>query len=503
MKLNRRLKAFGWTGVLTVVVALFIFVTLSYQLGAWSWFDRRPLEERYRLTPVIRTDLYPVLNAPGQLESAQKTMIRCQVEALTGGGPQGGSSTLLTVVPEGTPVKTGDVLATLDASTFDEMYRQQIITVEQAKASHLQAELNYQITMLAVNEFKDGKVPEQIKSMEGSIALAQTDFTRAVDHLSWTKRMNDKGYASIAAMRTEQQSVTQFDITMKRMLMSYNLFQRFTLPMTEKSLSCEVLAAKTTLHNEELRLQHQVDRLELIKRQVEHCTIRAPHDGVLYYYKDTNPRRRTSTLIEEGMAVRQRQPLFYLPNLTEMVVQVALNESIVDRVRPGQAAQVRVEAIPKLVLEGHVTSVSQLPASPGQEGEDYHYFLSVVKLDTNAPGLKPGMSARADIALAPRKNVLAVPHEAVKTDKGKKVCFVAREDSIVQNFIKIGQETTAFVEVTDGVKEGDVVVLNPPFTRTSASDLYGFSLDDNPIPSPLPKAEAAKPSRRTTDRRPE
>ena len=54
---------------------------------------------------------------------------------------------MLTVLPEGSEVKKGDLLASLDASTYEEMYRQQVITVEQAKASHLQAQLNHQIAL--------------------------------------------------------------------------------------------------------------------------------------------------------------------------------------------------------------------------------------------------------------------------------------------------------------------------------------------------------------------
>ena len=100
---------------------------------------------------------------------------------------------MLTVVPEGTTVKKGDVLATLDASNYEEMQRQQVITVEQAKASHLQAELDLEIALLAVKEYRDGIVEETLKGMEGSIALARSDLSRAADHLSWTEKMNGKG----------------------------------------------------------------------------------------------------------------------------------------------------------------------------------------------------------------------------------------------------------------------------------------------------------------------
>ncbi len=85
-------------------------------------------------------------------------MIRCQLENLAGGSTSGGASTILSLVPEGTAVKAGDVLAQLDASTYEEMLRQQTIVVEQAKASHLQARLVYEIAQLAVKEYNEGTV---------------------------------------------------------------------------------------------------------------------------------------------------------------------------------------------------------------------------------------------------------------------------------------------------------------------------------------------------------
>ena len=161
-----------------------------------------------------------------------------------------------------------------------------------------------------------------------------------------------------------------------------------------------------------------------------------------------------------------------------MEVQVAINESIVPRVKPGQVTRVRLEALPKLVLDGKVESIGQLPTAPGRDGEDFHYFLSVIKLDHSNPALKPGMSARADIALTPRKHVLAIPHRAVKSDGRKKICFVVRDESLEERFITIGEETTEQVEVKSGVKEGELVVLDPPFTHTKIEGLLDFKVDD-------------------------
>ena len=202
------------------------------------------------------------------------------------------------------------------------MLRQQHITVEQAKASHLQAQLNHEIALLAVREYTRRHGPGDVKGMEGTIALARSDLSRAEDHLTWTKRMSEKGYASAAQIVSEKHTVAQLELALQRQLTAMELFQRFTLPKTEKNLQGQVKSAETSLGNETLRLQRQLERFELLQKQVDRCTIRAPHDGVLFYYK--SPSSRQSATIDEGMAVRQRQALFYLPDLSEMEVQAAV-----------------------------------------------------------------------------------------------------------------------------------------------------------------------------------
>jgi HlyD family secretion protein len=477
----KRKSPFFWIGLFGAVVAVSSFLVGSYAQSNFSWLDRRPLRERYRVSQVIRTDLAPILNAPGRLESAKRTTIRCQLENIAGTAG-GGASTLLSVVPEGTAVKQGDVLATLDASSYEELQRQQVITVEQAKASHLQAKLNLEIALLAVKEYRDGIVEETLKGMEGSLALARSDLSRAAEHLSWTEKMSGKGYTSVATIVSEKFSVAQMQFTLKKQLMAMDLFQRFTEPKTVKTLERQVIAARTTLANEELRLQRQVDRLTSLTKQVENCTIRAPHNGVLYYYKDPNSRRN-QLVIEEGMAVRQRQELFYLPDLAELEVQMALNESVVNRVSAGLKTKIRFEALPDLELDGEVVTVGQFPAAPGRDGEDIRYFLGRVKLLKSVTGLTPGMSTRIDISLARRNNVLAIPLEAIRSARGQKVCYVAQGESLEERPVELGQETTALVEIKTGLAEGELVLLDPPAAGTNVDNFRQAADNDSGKPA--------------------
>ena len=175
-------------------------------------------------------------------------------------------------------------------------------------------------------------------------------------------------------------------------------------------------------------------------------------------------------MIAEGLEVRQKQEMFDLPDLSQMEVQAVINESVVDRVSPGQRVSVSFEALPKLDLTGRVESVGQLPlrvtASGGGGGGQpmdtgIRCFLAVIKLDKVTDDLRPGMTAMVDFRLARRENVLAIPHQAVKSNGANKFCFVAHGDTLEHRLVTIGQDTTDMVEVLDGLRDGEMVVLDP------------------------------------------
>ena len=353
----RRVWPFGWTGVSVVLVALSSFLVATHELGAWPWIDRRPLRERYYFRYVSRTDLNPVLNAPGRLESSKRTIVRCELENLAGASG-GGSSTILTVLPEGTIVKRGDVLATLDGSTYEEMLRQQAITVEQAKASHLQVQLNHEIALLAVREYREGTVQETLKGMEGTITLARSDLSRAQDHLTWTKRMNEKGYASAAQIVSEKHTVAQLELALQRQLTSMELFQRFTLPKTEKNLQGQVKSAETSLGNETPPLATPARTIQV-----------APKTSRPLY--DSRPPRWRFALQQRSSTVRPPSRKAWpsgkdshfstCPTCQRWRCRLFSTSPLYDRVSPGQRVTVTFEAVPKLVLQGRVLSVGQMP----------------------------------------------------------------------------------------------------------------------------------------------
>jgi HlyD family secretion protein len=458
--MNRRKKSRSHTILRRLAVFLSALTTLAGVGFGWMhWHERKPPGERYDTVNVRRADLFPIRTASGRLESGKRTIIECKLENIAVGirGQNlaaGGASVLLNVIPEGTFVKQGDVLATLDSSDYEELLRLQRITLERARADHQQAELDVEIARLAVREFEEGLMAETLQDFEGKILLGRADLERAVDRLNWSRRMNGKGYIPAAVVTSDEFKKQQAALLLSQQEVAYALFKKYTGPKNLQVLKGAVTGAGSILEYQDLRLRRNEYRLASLEKQVENCTIRAPHDGFVIYANNADREQ----FIEAGIPVRQRQPLFYLPDLDDMEVVAMLHESIVDHINLGMRAVVQVEGLANRRIEGHVTSVA--PMATLNYRSDVRYFESIVKLDNAPAGLRPGMTAEVTIALPRLDDVLAVPSEAIRAENGHDFCFVVHEDGLERREVKLGQVTAELSQITQGLAEGEQVVIN-------------------------------------------
>ena len=445
---------------------------LSASLGR-----RRPTGWEHRPTATVqRGDLFVTVTASGRVESSEQTAIQCELESLEAGvrGQRlyaGGASTIIYLIPDGTSVKKGDVLCRLDSSEYEELVRQQEMTVERAKADHLQTTLDLAVAKMGVQEFRDGLQLQTLKQLDGQIALAKSELERASDHRSWTERMLIKGYISRGQASNDAVIQQRAAFNLEQAQLSADVFKRYEVPGTMRVLENAVLSCEASMRYQDARLERHTNRLKAFKQQVENCTIRAPHDGFLIYANDPRHNR----YIEEGMSVHQHQTLFYLPDLARMEVSTMLHESVVDKVKQGMRAKVEIEALPHHTLEGHVTAVARLPEI--NFFSEVTYYIGLIKIDSIPRGLLPGMSAEVKIATDRRSDVLTIPPAAVTVEGGHEVCYVAEEDGIERREVKVGQLTENRIEVTEGLEEGEQVVLEP--ASVNAPDLVA----NTPIPA--------------------
>jgi HlyD family secretion protein len=413
---------------------------------------------------VRRVSFDACLTASGESRCAQQTVVKCELENLAIRSKRsmylaGGASTILEIVPNGTMVKKGDLLCRLDASEYEELVRVRALNVLSHHAEEVQTANALQSAELALAEYRDGLLDQELKSMKGRISLAEAQVGRASDRLAWSERLAAKGYVSRLQVANDRVTLLRSTLELKQAQTEFDTYRRFTAPKILVSLKAEVVKSRKWFDHEASDYVKSKDQFAHYRALVERCTIRAPHDGFAIYANGTFREEEERVIIEPGASVRQGQELFYLPNLSRMEVVAMLHDTIVDHVRPGMLARVRVEGSRGVVLEGHVEFVEDLPR---RSFNDVTYYRCVIEFDVSPPGLLPKTSAEIEIQTGRCRDVLAVPSGAMSADRDRNVCYVVGSSGLERREVTPGLSNSDLIEVRKGLNEGESVVLNPP-----------------------------------------
>ena len=160
--------------------------------------------------------------------------------------------------------------------------------------------------------------------------------------------------------------------------------------------------------------------------------------------------------------VRQRQELIRLPDVSKMLAEVKIEEARVGQVRAGQTAYISVRNIPHHRFKGTVRRVALLPdAQESWMNPDRKVFPTDILVEEELPILKPGVSASIEVIITNLTKVLSVPIQTVARFNGENVCFIKKGLRVTPVPVTTGWFNDAFVEITSGLKEGDLVLLAP------------------------------------------
>jgi Cu(I)/Ag(I) efflux system membrane fusion protein len=200
------------------------------------------------------------------------------------------------------------------------------------------------------------------------------------------------------------------------------------------------------------------DEIERLVRSGEvrrTVTQRAPVSGVV-----------TEKKALAGMRFMAGEGLFQISDLGTVWVIADLPEQDVAQVRPGAKASVTLTAYPGQTFSGTVTYVY-----PTLKAETR---TVPVRLELANPGLrlKPGMYAQVELQGGPSKPVLTVPDSALLDTGTRRLVLVQRgEGRFEPRDVRIGQRSADWVEIVDGLKEGEAVVVAANFLIDAESNL--------------------------------
>ena len=142
---------------------------------------------------------------------------------------------------------------------------------------------------------------------------------------------------------------------------------------------------------------------------------------------------------------------------------------------PGTKARIRIPALGETFIE------ATLDRYGVEANREAGTLEGIFVLDNSEGRLQPGMRVEFSIITRSRKNVMAVPHEAIQGDPTKRVVFV--EDFELPNaFIRapvvLGEENDRYVEIINGLFPGDEVVTRGSYALSFAGSGSGISLKE-------------------------
>jgi hypothetical protein len=134
---------------------------------------------------------------------------------------------------------------------------------------------------------------------------------------------------------------------------------------------------------------------------------------------------------------------------------------VLDQVKVGLKATIRLDAFVDRTYRGTVKSVAVMPDQGGWLSSDTKVYSTVVSIDQEVQGLKPGMTAVVEINVERLKDVLSVPVQAIVQVGSKSWCYAAAAAGTERRDLTLGKSNDKFVEIVKGLQEGDRVALNP------------------------------------------
>ena len=212
--------------------------------------------------------------------------------------------------------------------------------------------------------------------------------------------------------------------------------------------------AQQVLDTSEANLQVAKAQLALAHARLSRMAIRAPFDGVTGI-----------GLVNVGDYVKDGTDLVNLEDTRQMVVDYRLPERFGDRLKVGQAVEVRLDALPERAFKAKVDAIDPLQDANGRS-------VSVRALVPNTDikqALRSGMFARTTTVFSINEAALVVPEEAIVPQGGRQFVVKAVPASAAtatqapwvsrRQEVKLGVRRQGQVEITEGVSVGDTVVV--------------------------------------------
>ena len=271
---------------------------------------------------------------------------------------------------------------------------------------------------------------------------------------------------SLALAQTEaaRQNVSESEVRLKEA--HINLARLTKLVGVGYSTAAEVDAARAAVDSLDARINAAREQVRVAERHVavertnlDSTIIRAPFAGVVIS-KDAQPGEMVSPVSAGGGFTRTG--IGTIVDMASLEIEVDVNESYINRVRPEQGVTAVLDAYPEWQIPSRV--ITTIPSADRQKATVL-VRIGFLELD---PRILPDMGVKVtflrdnDEAAPAAKPATLVPKGAIRTEGQQSYVFVVQNDRVDRRAITTGGADGDRIEVLAGVNAGDRVVVSPP-----------------------------------------
>jgi len=448
------------------LIILGVLIILGAVLGA-NFYLKRQTGIVVTAEVLRNRDLESVVSASGKIQP--KTQVNISANTT-------GRVTRL-AVEEGERVKTGQFLLEIDPRSLEGQLQRGEASVAAAESSLAQSRTNVEQARTTVEQ------------AETQLALARQTLKRQQD--LWKDGLTTKQELERAENDVK---VRESDV---------------------KSREADVKARIQDIQTREQQIKQEQAGLATTKYNLNQVILNSPIDGLV-----TRRNIEQGETAVMGTMNNAGTVLLTIADMSVLDAEVEVDETDIPTVNLGQAAKITIDAVPDRTFKGHVTEIGNSPvqtstaATSGQRQATT--FKVKVTLDEPVPDVRPGFTCTAEITTATKKNVAAVPIQALTVremlfnDKGQLVhepppkkgrnveptvsasnepppghtrketegVFLMRDGRAVFAPVKVGIAGEKYFEVVNGVSAGDQVITGPFANVRTLADGEQVRLND-------------------------
>lgn len=388
--------------------------------AAYHYNTSKPIE--VPVASARRGEFVISVKSRGEIKSVRSTILSA---------PQVPNPRIVRLAESGKPVRRGEVVVEFDTAQLEQFYldrQTQVRTVD--------------------SEIVQQKATHRITNEQDAMSLMTSQYNVQRSELE----------ASKAEILSEIEGAkTRIDVGISQ----------GSLQQVKTTIKAHGVSQDADIDRLQMRKDKTVRDMDRIKGYLSRMIIRAPVDGIVNVmpnFRAQGSWGSTPPAFKEGDNAWTGAAIAEIPDLTEMRIELKLEEVDRGKVKLGQLIKVRVDAIPDREFAATLDWISPIASLNfrGFGAASEKQFPARATLKENDGRLRPGMSASAEILIETAPNSLLIPAKASFMEKGHPAVWVQRGQGFQVRLIEVGQRNDNDIVVTGGLQEGDRIALENP-----------------------------------------